>query len=120
MGALLRLLAIAAAAALVNSPRPAAFSFDPKSGVSNRFLTPNGDGKNDTVVFSYANPRDISVSGTIVDLKGAKVGELQAGAVADTLVWDPRSSGQALPGGVYVYIITGETLVYTGTLVVVR
>lgn len=120
MGALLRLLSLAAAAALVASPRPLAFSFDPKSGLSNRFLTPNGDGKNDTVVFSYSNPRDAAVSGRVVDLKGANVAELSAGTAADTLVWDGKAGGQAVPGGVYIFIIQGETLVYTGTLVVVR
>ncbi|MBI3298921.1 MAG: gliding motility-associated C-terminal domain-containing protein [Elusimicrobia bacterium] len=120
MGALCRVLFLSVAAAFAAfNPRPLAFSFT-KAGLSNRFITPNGDGRNDVIVFRYSNPRDILVSGRVVDLKGARVAELAAGTVADTLVWDGKAGGGAVPSGVYIYVIEGGSSVFTGTLVVVR
>lgn len=100
--------------------RDADFTFDP-SGVSNRAITPNNDGLNDTVVFVFDNPKDSSFSGRIYDMRGALVAEMQPGPVARaSLLWDGRSGGSVVPRGVYVYRIQAEGRSYTGTLVVIR
>ena len=122
LGPLFRVVLALAAAAFAGFPsfKVKAFSFDPKTGVSNRFLTPNGDGRNDSVVFSYANPRDAAISGYILDVKGARVAELAPGPTSETLMWDGKGAGSAVPSGVYIYVIEGEGTVRTGTVVVVR
>ena len=121
LGPLLRVVLALAAAAFAGFPsfKVKAFSFDPKTGVSNRFLTPNGDGRNDSVVFKYRNPRDSAISGRIIDIKGAFVSELSP-AGDQKLSWDGKGRGTVVPSGVYIYIIVGEDSVYTGTVVVVR
>lgn len=99
------------------------FTFD-ASGMTNKAVTPNGDGLNDTVVFSFDNPKDSAVSGKIYDRFGAFVAEMTAcngtGCPADGLVWDGKSGGVPVPGGVYVYQIKSEEKVFSGTVVVVR
>ena len=112
------LLSVLAGAGITQELLPAAFSFDPNSGISNRLITPNGDALNDRVVFSFNNPRDSDVSGRIYDIKGAEVAAMTAGT--DTLIWDGKSGGQAAPSGVYIYVIRAEDKVYSGTLVVIQ
>lgn len=118
---LLALLAAAWAAAPTPAPaRPAGFGFDSGSGLTNRFLTPNGDGRNDFTVLRFSNPRASQVAGEVYDLKGAKVADMTAGPAADTLMWDGMSGGRPVAGGLYVYRLTAEDRAYTGVLVVVR
>ncbi len=100
--------------------RPTAFSFD-ASGLSNRMITPNGDGKNDNVVFTFANPQVSAVKGKIFDLSGKYVADMVPGTgFVDTLVWDARSNGVIVPGGVYIYEITSEGKTFNGTIVVIK
>ena len=97
--------------------RTGGFAFD-QAGVSNRFVTPNGDGKNDAVVFTYDNPRDAAVTVRILDRRGIVVtSDLQPGPVSNSRVWTPSAS---IPGGVYIYMITAEGHTYTGTLVLLK
>lgn len=96
------------------------FAFD-QAGVSNRFVTPNGDGKNDTVVFTFDNPRDVSVRASILDLRGRTVvSELPQGPISNSRVWDGRGAGGFVPGGVYLYQIKGEGKVFSGTIVILK
>lgn len=99
--------------------RSAGFNLD-LSGVSNRALTPNGDGLNDTVVFTFDNPRDSAFSGRILDMRGGLVSELRRGPVDNSLLWDGRSAGRVVPRGVYLYRIQGEGRTFSGTVVVIR
>jgi hypothetical protein len=106
---------------------PSGFSFDTAGGVSNRFITPNGDRLNDVVVFTVNNPRDSEVTGTIYDLKGSEVARMTAGptsaslpADAETLMWDGKMGGQPVSGGIYIYLLKSEDTVVSGTVVVVR
>ena len=101
---------------LAQGPRLQGFSF---SSVSNRLITPNGDGKNDKAVFSFANPRFSSVTGKVYDTHGKFVADMAADPADPThkLIWTPSS---ALASGVYLYVIEAEEAVYTGTLVVVK
>ncbi len=68
------LLAQMSAAAAV---RVKGFSF---SGVSNRFITPNGDGKNDNVAFNFSNPSDSAGTVKIYDLRGHLVSTIPISA----------------------------------------
>lgn len=89
--------------------------------MSNKAITPNGDGRNDYVVFTLDNPGDAAVSGRIYNLSGAAVAEMRPGTqVADTLEWDGKSGGVAVPRGVYVYQIKADGKTFSGTIVVIR
>lgn len=97
--------------------RPQAFNFN-QAGVSNRMVTPNGDGKNDAVVFTFDNPRDSAVTVRILDLKGKQVaGDLPQGPLSNSKAWTP---GPGVPGGVYIYQIESEGQVFTGTIVILK
>ncbi len=97
--------------------RPQAFNFN-QAGISNRMVTPNGDGKNDSVVFRFDNPRDSEVSIRILDLRGKQVATVTTpGDTAFSRMWTP---GPALPGGVYIYQIESEGQVFSGTIVLIK
>ena len=100
--------------------RTGGFSFN-MAGVSNRFITPNGDGKNDNVVFTFDNPRDSAVTAKILDMRGRVVAaSLPPGPVSNSLIWDGTAGGRAVPGGVYIYQIQAEGQSYSGTLVIIK
>lgn len=96
------------------------FGFD-SAGVSNHFVTPNGDGKNDGVVFTYDNPRDSAVHSRILDLHGRViVSDLPPGPVSNSRIWTGSAAAGPVPGGVYIYQIEAEGRVFSGTVVVLR
>jgi hypothetical protein len=99
--------------------RNSGFNFD-ISNMSNKAITPNGDGLNDTVVFVFDNPKDSGYEGKIFDVRGAFVADLRPGPVADSLLWDGKSGGRVVSGGVYIYQIRAEGRVFNGTVVVIR
>jgi gliding motility-associated-like protein len=100
--------------------RTGGFAFN-VAGVSNRFITPNGDSKNDNVVFTFDNPRDSAVVGKIFDMRGhVVVSNLPAGPVSNSLMWDGTANGRPVPGGVYIYQIQSEGQTYNGTLVIIK
>ncbi|MCK5583822.1 MAG: gliding motility-associated C-terminal domain-containing protein [Elusimicrobiales bacterium] len=90
------------------------------SGLSNRMLTPNGDGKNDTMVFVFDNPRGSVTKGKIFDIRGAFIAKMTEGEIENSLSWNAKANGAIVPGGVYIYQIEGEGQVYNGTVVVIR
>jgi len=83
-------------------------------------LTPNGDGKNDSMVFVFDNPRGSITRGKIFDIRGAFIAKMTEGEIANSLFWDAKASGNVVPGGVYIYQLESEGQVYNGTVVVVR
>jgi len=103
-------------------------------GSLSRVLTPNGDGLNDIAILCVDNPRSSSVSGSVFDLRGARVATLfykpgtaggcppsvSAPPNVEQLTWDGKASGRTVPAGVYVYQIQSEGVTVTGTVVVVR
>lgn len=100
--------------------RSAGFSFD-IAAISNKAITPNGDGLNDTVVFIFDNPMDSSFAGKIYDMRGAFVADMRTGPLlGQSLLWDGKAANQTVPGGVYVYQIKAENKVFNGTLMVIR
>lgn len=100
--------------------RATGFSFN-SAGLSNKTVTPNGDGKNDDVVFFFDNPRDSQVRLRIFDIRGRLVAEnLPNGPTSNSRVWNGRSNGHPVPGGVYIYQIEAEGQSFSGTLLVVR
>ncbi|MBI4423097.1 MAG: gliding motility-associated C-terminal domain-containing protein [Elusimicrobia bacterium] len=98
--------------------RASEFALD-AGGVSNRYLTPNGDGLNDEVVFRFDNPRDSQVLGRIYDLQGGLVATLSQ-KDRYSMEWNGKANGRAVPGGLYVYQLEGDGRRFSGTLVVVR
>jgi gliding motility-associated-like protein len=100
--------------------RTGGFSFN-AAGVTNRFITPNGDGKNDFTVFKFDNPRSSEVSAKIFDSRGRLViGSLPAGPFLDSLMWDGKVNGQVVPSGVYIYQLECEDQTYTGTVIIIK
>ena len=92
------------------------------TAVKCRILTPNGDGRNDKARFEFDNPEQLPITGTVYDLSGARVSDLQPGADPTTvLLWDGKNSdGQTVAGGIYIYQIIFEGKTATGTVVVAR
>jgi gliding motility-associated-like protein len=104
---------------LWTTDRTGGFSAD-KAGLTNRLITPNGDGKNDTMVFIFDNPQNKKVTGKIFDMRGTLVAAMKPGPVGNSLIWDAKAGGQVVPGGVYIYQIESEGTVYNGTVAVIR
>ncbi len=104
---------------LRTTERSGGFGAD-QSGLTNRLITPNGDGKNDTMVFIFDNPQEQEVKGRIYDMKGALVAKMKPGPIGNSVLWDAKAGGQAVPGGVYIYQIEAQGKVYNGTVAVIR
>lgn len=104
---------------LRSTERTGAFSAD-RAGLVNRLITPNGDGKNDTLVFIYDNPQGAAVKGRVYDLRGTLMGAMKPGPLGNALVWDAKAGGRTVPGGVYLYQIESDGTVYNGTVAVIR
>ena len=90
-----------------------------------KFVTPNGDKKNDSFVFQCYNPMDLFVSGKIYSLKSRLVAKMQNADVSSSdnyseLAWDPNSGAEKAKGGVYIYQIIIGDKVYRGTVIVIR
>ena len=91
------------------------------SNISGRVITPNGDGKNDQVIFTYdPGPRGVQPEGKIFDMHGAFVALMRPGLVPNTLIWDGMMNGRVVTSGVYVYQIKGDGKAFSGTVVVAR
>ena len=101
-------------AALLAGPHSRAYAAIPIGSitllqVAPRILSPNGDGANDKAHFVLDNPEQLTVSGEIFDLSGARVASLPAGV--DALLWDGKDdTGQKVPGGIYIYQIDYASL----------
>ncbi|MFI5363341.1 MAG: T9SS type B sorting domain-containing protein [Elusimicrobiota bacterium] len=113
--AFILLKALSAAAPI----RVEGFAFN---GVSNRFLTPNGDHRNDNVAFNFSNPFDASGSVKIYDMRGHLLTTIPitAGTGATSVVWDGHVNGTVVPMGVYIYVLSVQDVTASGALVVVR
>lgn len=86
-----------------------------------RIFTPNGDGFNDKARFELDNPEQLTVSGSVFDLSGARVADLQLGSTPDVLLWDGKDEdGQIVAGGIYIYQLEFQGEHATGTLAVSR
>jgi hypothetical protein len=88
-----------------------------------RLITPNAP-DNNRVFFFFSNPSGETVSGTIYDLRGARIRDLAVNAQSPTpncLVWDGKSNnGSVVHSGVYLYRINAGKESVTGTVVVAR
>ncbi len=90
------------------------------NGVSNRFITPNGDGKNDNVAFRFSNPRDSAGTVKIYNMRGHLLTTIAVNPGDTVEIWDARANGSLVPSGVYVFVIDVENVVASGAVVVVR
>ena len=91
--------------------------------VAPRIFSPNGDGANDKARFELDNPELAPVSGTVYDLAGARVANLQQSNTKpdEVLLWDGKNGdGQVVAGGIYIYDIDFQGKHATGTVVVAR
>lgn len=91
------------------------------SNISGRVVTPNGDGINDLIIFTYdPGPSHAAIRGRIYDMTGSFVADMEPGLVPNTITWNGKMNGRAVTSGVYVYKIEGDGKTYTGTVVVAR
>jgi gliding motility-associated-like protein len=105
---------------LRTAERTGSFAFN-SAGLTNRYLTPNSDRKNDNITFKFDNPNNSTVEIKIFDSRGRLVlGSLPAGPMPNSLIWDGTVNGQGVASGVYIYQIKGEGLTYTGTVVIIK
>ena len=107
----------------IGVPRSAGFSCD-ANGASNRYITPNGDGRNDGIIFYY-NPGQgatpVAPRVKIFDARGRLVrSDLPAGPTGNSVIWDGMAGGRAVPMGVYIYQLQGEGKTCTGTVIVIK
>ena len=91
-----------------------------------RIITPNGDARNDHVVFQFdTSLAGVPVEGDILDLNGSRVAGLAMGSEGpdpdSQLTWNGRDdSGHVMPSGIYIYSIKIGQKAATGTVVVAR
>jgi hypothetical protein len=92
------------------------------TSVQPRVFTPNGDGRNDKVIFQFDNPALLPIRGEVYDLAGAKVADLTPWPASpdDALTWDGRGGGRDVPGGVYIFQVEADGEAAGGTVVVAR
>jgi hypothetical protein len=92
------------------------------TAVKCRIFTPNGDGRNDKARFEFDNPEQLPITGSVYDLSGARVSDLQPGSDPTTvMLWDGKNvDGQTVAGGIYIYQIVFNGKTATGTVVVAR
>lgn len=91
------------------------------SNLSSRVITPNGDGLNDVLIFTYdPGPNNVLPTGTVYDMRGAYVATMLPGLVPNTLTWDGKMNGRAVASGVYVYQVKGDGKTFNGTIVVAK
>ncbi|MBI3566027.1 MAG: gliding motility-associated C-terminal domain-containing protein [Elusimicrobia bacterium] len=107
----------AAGAGVAAGVRPLGFTFN---GVSNRVVTPNGDGRNDNVAFRFSNPRDAAGSVKIYDVRGRLVASLGINPGDAVEVWDARSNGAVVPSGLYIFVISVDGATTSGAVAVIR
>lgn len=111
------LLAATAASAAAAGFAPLGFDF---SGPTNRMITPNGDGKNDTVTFRFTNPRDSAGTIRIYTLSGHHLVDISIVTGDTSKSWDGKVGGRAVDSGIYIYVLTAENRTFSGALAVVR
>lgn len=98
--------------AIIPSGAAAASSYKP----SEKVITPNGDGINDTAMFSFGSSQTLSVK--IFDMSGHRIRDVSG---TGNLSWDGRdTSGKIVESGVYIYQydLDGETV--SGLIAVVK
>jgi hypothetical protein len=84
------------------------------SSLTNRFITPNGDGLNDAVIATFDNPKDSAFSGQVFNTRGEVVLLMSPGrSVANSLQWDGKANGQAVASDLYYLKISAEGRFWT-------
>jgi len=101
----------------------ATLGFELKEGYPRpRVFTPNGDGRNEVVTFSYENANESSIVCWIYDMKGAVVRQLDIIEDGENrFTWDGKDEdGDIVPSGIYIYQIEVEGQTINGTIVLAK
>jgi len=86
-----------------------------------RVFTPNGDGRNEEVTFSYENVNESSVVCWIYDIKGAVIRQLDIESWKKEFTWDGKDEDKKVaPSGIYIYQIEVEGQAINGTIVLAK
>jgi gliding motility-associated-like protein len=87
-----------------------------------RLFTPNGDGENDKVTFSYENDNESSVVCWIFDIRGAAIRQLDIVETGENkFTWDGKDENKEVaPSGIYIYQIEVEGKTINGTIVLAK
>jgi len=89
-----------------------------------RIFTPNDDGENEQVTFSYENNVNLnSIVCWIYDIRGAAIRQLDIEGLEDEgeFVWDGKDENKDVaPSGIYIYQIEVEGQTINGTIVLAK
>ena len=112
---------IIAAATILITIQPDQADFQLTQVSPDKVITPNGDGINDEINFTFDNPKESIVSGCIYDINGAIVADLIWGGDNTSLKWDGRSlNGNTVKEGIYIYQIKAESRIINGSVLVIK
>jgi hypothetical protein len=88
--------------------------------MSQRILTPNGDGINDRVVFHVTAPAEGSIDTSVVNSRGRRIAGLIPGAQGH-FEWDGKDSqGRIVASGVYLVQISQGPGLWNGVVAVAK
>lgn len=88
--------------------------------VSQRILTPNGDGINDRVIFNVTAPEAGSIETSVVNARGRRIAGLIPGPQGH-FEWDGKDSqGRVVESGVYLVQISQESALWSGVVAVAK
>jgi len=88
-----------------------------------RIFTPNGDGKNDWVTFSYKNDNLSSIVCWVYDIRGSVIRQLDIKGLEEEgeFTWDGKDKdGNLVSSGIYIYQIEVEGQTINGTIVLAK
>lgn len=84
-------------------------------------FSPNGDGINDQVTFTFSNPDNSEVVLAILDLSGVIMRFESLGIGSTIWIWDGKDNmANVAEAGVYIYQIRIGSSKYTGTIVLAK
>ncbi len=93
--------------------------------VSPRIFTPNDDGVNDEVNFTFPNPdrEKMSQWGRIYDIQGRRICDLILDVTNEEIksAWGGVNlAGEVVRSGIYIYQIKTSTKVFNGTVILAK
>jgi len=88
--------------------------------ISQRILTPNGDGINDQVAFHVTSPEEGSINTSVLNSRGRRIAGLIPGTQGH-FEWDGKDSqGRIVESGVYLIQISQGSGLWNGVVAVAK